>query len=74
MPISNNPIYPKIGYNKFNRLPKPKLQQQIDVIHKIIEKIKYCLLFLEVLFKKLYPAEIAVVKIADKITKPYIYL
>ena len=57
----NMPNTPRIGYKKFNKLLKPKLQQKVEIAHIIKEYIKYCFLFLEILFKKLNPAEPAVV-------------
>ena len=53
----------------FNRFPNPiglNIIAKNEIIH---EKNLYCSLFFEILFNKLYPEDIAVVNIAEKITK-----
>ena len=72
--ISKKPKKPKNGYKVFSREEKPTLLHNSAIVHIKIEKIKYCFLFLDILFKKLKPAEIAVVKIAIKIVKLNKYL
>ena len=72
--ISKKPKKPKIGYKRFKRLEKPILLQKIPTIHISIEKKVNCFLLFDVFFKKLNPAETAVVKIAINIVKLYKYL
>lgn len=58
----------------FTKLKNPIGEIIILLIHKIVTNCGKLLLFLQILFKKLIPTEIAVVKIAIKIINPYIYL
>lgn len=69
--ISPIPKYPKIGYRKFNKLLKPILLVKIAIIEISIAFILYVIFVLHILFKKLYPADIAVVNIAIRIVILY---
>ena len=57
----------------FTKLENPIFEIRIETILIIIAICMYCFLFLATLFKKLFPKEIAVVKMDANITNPYPY-
>ena len=69
--ICKIPKYPKSGNKKFTKLEKPIGEKITLLMHKIAANCGKYSLFKQILFKKLMPKDIAVVKIAAKIIKPY---
>ena len=69
--ICKIPIYPNAGNKNFTKLENPKFDTITLIMH--IKKAYFVALFLSVsiLFSKLEPREIAVVKIAIRIINPY---
>ena len=67
-------MYPNIGNNVFTKFENPTWLITILVMQSILENSVKFSWFFDISFRKLIPAEIAVVNIAIKITIPYRYL
>lgn len=68
--ICTSPNTPKAGYKVLTKFEKPMLETNIADEHINIFKYLYAFLVFVQFFKKLYPIDIAEVKIAAIITIP----